>query len=279
VDIIGPPVLAALPPINRTDIRWFADSAVCGSAEGERAFARPTRFPSVVGMDVVELAPGLHWFRCPVGHAYLWRGDDGLTLIDSGVPGSGAAIAEAISGLGHQTSDVRRLFLTHFHEDHVGGAAEVVTWGDVTVYAGRTDAPYIRGEAAGPPAVLLDWERDLLERVRSGMSSEPAAPVKVDRELDGGETLESGQALAVPGHTPGSMALYLPEQRILFTGDTIARSPDGTVMLGVFNVDRPKAIDSFRRQTELEIDIACFGHGDPIVGNAGTELRKAAPSR
>jgi len=225
-------------------------------------------------MDVVELAPDLHWFRFPVGHAYLWRGDDGLTLVDSGGPGSGAAIAAAIENLGHQTSDVRRLFLTHFHDDHVGGAAEVIGWGAVTVYAGSADAPFIRGESAGPPPVLLDWERELLEQIRSSMSTVPAAPVRVDHELAGGETLAGGRVLAVPGHTPGSVALYLPERRILFAGDTIARGPDGSVMLGVFNADRERAIESFRRQAELDVDIACFGHGDPLVGNA-TALFKA----
>jgi glyoxylase-like metal-dependent hydrolase (beta-lactamase superfamily II) len=44
-------------------------------------------------------------------------------------------------------------------------------------------------------------------------------------------------ALAVPGRTPGSVAFYLPDPRVLFTGDTIARSPDGRVGLGVFNAD------------------------------------------
>src|SRR3954447_2583388 len=96
-------------------------------------------------MDIVELSPRLHFLRFPVGHAYLWRDDDGLTLIDSGLPGSAQAIEEAVRTLGHHPADVRRLVLTHFHEDHVGGAAEVASWGDVTVHAHRAEAPFIRG--------------------------------------------------------------------------------------------------------------------------------------
>jgi glyoxylase-like metal-dependent hydrolase (beta-lactamase superfamily II) len=38
--------------------------------------------------------------------------------------------------------------LTHAHQDHVGAAAEVAAWGDVTVLAHRADAPVIRGEFA-----------------------------------------------------------------------------------------------------------------------------------
>jgi glyoxylase-like metal-dependent hydrolase (beta-lactamase superfamily II) len=227
-------------------------------------------------MDVIEVAPRLHWFKFAVGHAYLWQDDDGLMLIDSGQPGSAAPIAEAIRDLGYQTADVRRLFLTHFHGDHVGGAAEITTWGDVAVYAHRDDAPMIRGEAEGPPPVLLDWERELLAQVRAGMSADPVPPVPVDHLLYGDEVLENeAHALAVPGHTPGSAALYLPGPRILFTGDTIARTEAGEVIPGVFNVDRAQAIASFRRLSRLEVAIACFGHGDPLTENTTAKLRAA----
>jgi glyoxylase-like metal-dependent hydrolase (beta-lactamase superfamily II) len=171
----------------------------------------------------------------------------------------------------------------------------------VTVFAHRDDAGFIRGEAAGPEPVLLGWERELLAQVQAGMSPEPAAPVRVDFELVGGEILDNGGlAVAVPGHTPGSVALYLPGPGVLFTGDTIARRSDGGdngdgdggdngdsdggdndsdsdgVILGVFNVDRDQAIESFRRQAELDVEIACFGHGDPLTREATTVLRRVA---
>ena len=144
-------------------------------------------------MDVIEVAPRLHWFKFAVGHAYLWQDADGLMLIDSGQPGSAAPIAEAIRDLGFQTADVRRLFLTHFHSDHVGGAAEMATWGDVTVYAHQADAPFIRGEADGPPPVLLDWERELLDQIRAGMSPQPPAPVRIDHTLHSDECWRTGR--------------------------------------------------------------------------------------
>ncbi|MGH3983916.1 MAG: MBL fold metallo-hydrolase [Pseudonocardiaceae bacterium] len=46
--------------------------------------------------------------------------------------------------------DVDRLVLTHFHDDHAGGATEVTGWGDIEVLAHARDAPIIRGEQAGP---------------------------------------------------------------------------------------------------------------------------------
>jgi len=227
------------------------------------------------------LLPRLYMLNFPVGHAYLWQGPDGLTLIDTGVPGSAPRIAEVVDELGYRRADLRRLLLTHFHEDHVGSAADIAGWGDVVVYAHRADAPVIRGEAAGPPPRLADWERLLLEQVRAQMPPHPPAPVRVDRELEDGDVVDLGGgvhavAVAAPGHTPGSVAFFLPEPRVLFTGDTIARSPDDKVILGVFNVDPIEAVASFKRQAQLDAEIACFGHGEPLVENAAAHLRAAA---
>jgi glyoxylase-like metal-dependent hydrolase (beta-lactamase superfamily II) len=230
-------------------------------------------------MNVIELIPRLHFLRFPVGHAYLWQGSDGLTLVDTGAPGSGPLIAEAIRELGHHPADLQRVILTHFHGDHIGAAAEIAGWGEVTVYAHYADAPFIRGEAAGPPPDLADWERPIFEQVHTQISDEPPAPVRVDRELHDGDVLDFGggaQAVAVPGHTPGSVAVYLPGPRVLFTGDTAARTPDGQVILGVFNADPAQAADSFKRLATLDTEIACFGHGEPLTHGAAAELRAAA---
>ena len=82
--------------------------------------------------------------------------------------------------------------------------------------------------------------------------------------------------MAVPGHTPGSVAIHLPRHQVLFTGDAAARTPDGRVIVGVFNVDRAQAAVSFRRLSELTVAVACFGHGHPLTHDAAAALRAAA---
>jgi glyoxylase-like metal-dependent hydrolase (beta-lactamase superfamily II) len=231
-------------------------------------------------MKVLELSPRLVMLHFPVGHAYLWRGSDGLTLIDTGVPGSAPAIDGALDSLGHRRDDVRRLLLTHHHGDHAGSAAEIRGWGGVTVHAHREEAPVLRGEQPGRAPDLAEWEQELLTRVQAGMPTDPVLPVPVDCELADGDEIDLGGepaiAVAVPGHTCGSVAFYLPRSRVLFAGDTIARAPDGTVMLGVFNVDPALAAASFRRQAKLDVEIACFGHGEPLTESAADALRAAA---
>jgi glyoxylase-like metal-dependent hydrolase (beta-lactamase superfamily II) len=230
-------------------------------------------------MDVIELIPGLHFLRFPVGHAYLCRDPDGLTLIDTSVPGSGPQIATAIRALGHNLADLRRLMLTHFHADHSGATAEIAAWGTAEVCAHHADAPFLRGEAPGPPPDLAVWERPIFDQVSRRLPTTPPTPVRIDRELGDGDELAFGGgavAVALPGHTPGSTGFYLPGPRVLFTGETAARGPGRQVMPGVFNTDRAQAAASFRRLADLNTDIACFGHGEPVTRNAAAQLQAAA---
>ncbi|MGW3492994.1 MBL fold metallo-hydrolase [Streptomyces sp. NPDC001020] len=231
-------------------------------------------------MDVVELLPRLRLLRFAVGQAYLWCDDDELTLVDAGPKGSGTPIAEVIKALGRDASRVRRIVLTHFHEDHAGGAGEFAELSGAEVFAHRLDAPVVRGQAPGPPPAFEDWERPL--HAAAARHLPPGGPLRPERVSDvgDGDVLDFGggaRVVHVPGHTHGSIALHLPEHGVLFTGDAVAASPaDGAVMLGVFNLDRAQAVRSFQGLAALDADVACFGHGDPVMGNAADALRKAA---
>ncbi len=223
-----------------------------------------------------ELLPTLHLLTPGGWQVYLWRDEDGATLIDAGAAGSGPELLAALAELGLRPADVDRLVLTHFHDDHAGGAAEVAGWGDIDVLAHVQDAPIIRGQRPGPPPNFTAEERLLHAQVAHGLP--PAPPCRVDRELVGGDVVDiGGEALVVatPCHTDGSLALYLPRQRVLFTGDTVAEH-QGRIILGPFNLDRGRATASFRTLAELDADVACFGHGQPIVTDATAALAAAA---
>lgn len=234
--------------------------------------------PTVTDVELDEITPRLHRIRFAFGQAYLWRDDDGLTLVDAGIAGSAPVIAEALRALGHDPRRLRQVVLTHAHADHAGAAAELHAWGHVAVLAHRLDAPVVRG--AVPPAepVLLDWERPLFAQNSPQAGGLVGPPSPVDRELDDGDVLDFGggaHVLGVPGHTDGSIALHLPRHGILFTGDAVAQL-DGVPVPGVFNTDRERLLASFRALADLDVEIACFGHTDPITSGAGSALHGSA---
>ena len=77
-----------------------------------------------------------------------------------------------------------------------------------------------------------------------------------------------------PGTPKAASLIHLPSYGVLFTGDTIANV--GSVMLGTFNQDRARTVASFQRLAALEVETACFGHGEPIVTRAGDRIRQVA---
>ncbi|QUH03425.1 MBL fold metallo-hydrolase [Saccharopolyspora erythraea] len=234
-------------------------------------------------VEIFEVVPGLHRIRFSgtpayLLNAYLWLDEREVTLIDAGDLGHAPQILSALERVGRSPAELRRIVLTHYHVDHTGAAAELVEATGATVVAGAADAPYVRGELPGPPPVLTDAERPLFEQATPEGKSPQGPPCRVDHEVSEGDVLPFAggcTVLELPGHTPGSIGLHLPRQRVLLTGDTVAGSPGGPPILGGFNVDRDQTWRSLRRLAELDVDVACFGHGDPFHGDVAAALRNA----
>ena len=141
--------------------------------------------------------------------------------------------------------------------------------------AHRIDAPIIRGDSYGTFPSLTHTEQQLYAQIGDSVPS--AAPARVDRELGDDERLEGlgARVIYTPGHTDGSIAFLFEEAGVLFTGD-VATEHQGQVVLGPFDIDRPRARQSFRKFAGIEVDTVCFGHGQPLVGEETNKLKAAA---
>lgn len=227
-------------------------------------------------MKPTPIAPDVWALPFPGVLAYLVRVPTGFVLVDSGPPGGEAEILDALRQLGAAPDDLREIVLTHAHNDHAGSAAALARATGARVLAGADDAAVISGTAPEPPLQLADWEVSLHQQLAAGIPPAPSA--QVDVELADGAELDWGvpaRVLHIPGHTPGSIAIHVPDWRMLFAGDTVAYAEE-KVMLGVFNVDRAKAAESFRRLATLDVETAAVGHLAPLLTGAGDAIRAAA---
>ena len=178
---------------------------------------------------------------------YLVDFGDELVMIDSGAGNSSSQLDRNIEMLGLKPSKLTQIILTHCHIDHIGSAT------------------YFR-EKYKSEIVIHELDARALE---TGDSMKTAAnwygttfpPTRVDRKLKGAhEILNFGQedlhCLHTPGHTPGSISVYLDRagQRILFGQD----------IHGPFNRAFDSDIAAWRKSMNvlllLEADILCEGH-------------------
>src|SRR4051794_37406368 len=91
-----------------------------------------------------DIATGVHRIEDAYTNWYLVEADDGLTVVDCGVPSSWASLCEALPALGHTLSDVRAVVLTHAHFDHIGFAERARRELGVAVYVHESDVPLTR---------------------------------------------------------------------------------------------------------------------------------------
>lgn len=158
---------------------------------------------------------------------------------------SGREIAKLLK---EENLQLRAILLTHGHYDHILGVNDLS--------AAFPEAQIVIGQA----------ERAMIEdpSLNCGFFNE-TAEISPDRFVDDGDELlligRKVQVFVTPGHTAGSVCYYLPEEEILFSGDTVFRGSYGRIDLPTGSPQ--KMGESLRRiLTELPAETAVFpGHG------------------
>ena len=209
--------------------------------------------------------------RCNIWHI---RGRDRDILVDTGM------------GVGRLSEAARDLFdssilvvLTHTHMDHMGGAHE---FANCCVHAAEAGAmasasnhlalnlgAYSQDERAWFTSIGYDISGGLLTAIPH-KGFDPAAhqmeAAEATRIIGEGDILDTGdrafEVLHLPGHSPGSIALWEAKTGTLFSGDAIY---DGPLLDQIPGSDIPQYIETMKRLQELPVEIVHGGH-EPSFG-------------
>jgi hydroxyacylglutathione hydrolase len=219
----------------------------------------------------------IHRIEIRETNCYLLQGTSGSMIIDPGPTGGARAVRTGVAEAGLQPGDIRLILVSHGHLDHYGAAPEIRGWCGAPVAAHRGEPTFSQDRLnALPPAQTL---RGSLIRWFYLMLSPLAqfAPLQADILLDDGADLSpygvEAQAILVPGHSPGSMAVLTTDGDAfvgdLFVNYTLPSQP-------IYLTNRDTWQQSYERILLLEPRMVYVGHGEPFPG---VKLEHIYPAR
>ena len=229
------------------------------------AQAHHRQVPRVLGKPIT-IVDGVHQLRVRGARVTVLTVGGETLLVDAGLPRSLSAIAGGLQALGLSVDRVRRVVLTHAHPDHSGGLAELIAGREVAVAAHPLDAEVIAGESPAPSplqsALLAAMARRFITKLMGD-------PVPVGERIEDGDILPfptEARVVHLPGHTPGSIGLHLPEKRTIIVGDALQYKLGWRLYPPAPGVtQRPgEAMRSLEKLLDLDFDTICFSHFPPM---------------
>jgi glyoxylase-like metal-dependent hydrolase (beta-lactamase superfamily II) len=220
---------------------------------------------------VQEIVDGVFELKLGIVNVHLVVTDDGVVLVDTGLPRRSKQIERGLAEVRKQIGDVRTILLTHHHFDHCGNAADLRERSGARVIAHAADAPVISGAIRAEPSGRL---------MKVAARFMTAEPTRIDQVISGEESepIPGFTAVHTPGHTRGHVSYLLDRaDGVLFAGDT-ASSKDGRVINGPGRVavDPAEQDRSAAKLATHNFEYAVFGHGGAVSGRAVERFREYA---
>lgn len=216
-----------------------------------------------------------HVARLWRANMFLVRGRDRDLLVDTGM-----GVAPLRPALAALSTKPLLLFTTHNHIDHIGGHHEFVDV-EILVHAGERaglvdpDGPRGLDYASLPPAFVaslaaagFDVSGLMIDAVPSpafDVAAHRFQGVNATRTVDEGDTIDLGgrvlEVLHLPGHSPGSIALWESATGTLIAGDAIY---DGVLVDTLAGSDIPIYLRTMRRLRDMPVRVVHGGHRRPF---------------
>lgn len=209
--------------------------------------------------------------RLTAFNSFLVREEDGLTVVDTNMSGTGKDILEAAETIG---LPITRITLTHAHADHAGSLDEIASQAPEAevVFTART-AEFLQGNVT-----LLPDEPQA--KIRGGFVTRTT---RATRTIGPDDTVGSLRVIAAPGHAPDQIAFFDERDGTLIAGDAF-QTKGGIAIAGVTRWLFPfPGMASWHLLTALETAVAlrnldparmAVGHGR-VLENPAAEMEKA----
>lgn len=234
------------------------------------------------GVHVIGLGKGMKGAYRKGGYsrAYLFEDGDRLTLVDALFDTDAQLVIDYLWSIGRAPADLTDIVLTHSHRSHIGGTATLKRISGARVWCHASEAAIVEGTQSAAPVALRPLRPLVLYpiRVLSYLPYKPHVPCTVDCRPEDGDQIGSLKVIHAPGHTPGNLAL-LWRGRVLVVADAILTWPTFGPGWPGFNGDEALFRRSLERLLDLEPEVVCVAHGEPICDNAPQRLSTLRSAR
>lgn len=231
----------------------------------------------------MQIASGLYRIGSDVVNSYLIVDQDGVTIIDAGLPRYWKLLQRELAAIGKSTADVRALVLTHGDTDHIGFAAQLYRETGIVPYIFPMDVDRARLKVKKPnsgwgpvkvgPLAGFMW----YSARHGGLRIKPATELQPMADNDVLDVPGSPRIIHTPGHTPGSVTVHVPAVDALFLGDTMTTR---NVLTGVtgpkpapFTLEPKQALASLARIEDVDATWVLPGHGPAWDGGVPEAVR------
>lgn len=218
---------------------------------------------------------------------HAFTSPEGVTVIDAGLAGHYKPLLRELAANGFAPRDIKAVILTHGDTDHIGFAERLRAEHGTTIYVHEADAERAKGNektksAFGPFRLIPTLGFLFYAAFRGGGKTRFLTEVTTFRS---GETINAPGdpvIIGVPGHSPGSVAIYLRSAGAVFVGDALTTRNVLTGEEGAapapFTDDPALANESLASLDGLDVELIVPGHGAPFTGSVA-ELQKEYRSR